>query len=181
MYAYDLGSARAGCPTPPTRSRSAAATGRGSWSARPRTAPRRRSPANAVGARLATAPISSPPALPPRATSRSGAVQPALTRCSAQATKSVKVFCLASSLPSSYQLPAHLAAAADVRDREDEAAVQQRQPGDGEPRVHAGLVGAVAVEDGRGGAVARRARRGRPARSAPGCRPAACAHSRCCS
>ncbi len=60
-------------------------------------------PANASGARLATAPISRPPAEPPRATSRSGDVQPDLARCWAQATKSVNVFFLASILPSSYQ------------------------------------------------------------------------------
>ena len=60
-------------------------------------------PVNASGARFATAPISRPPAEAPRATSLSLAVQPALTRCRAQATKSVNVFFLASSLPSSYQ------------------------------------------------------------------------------
>src|ERR1017187_6749962 len=43
------------------------------------------------GARFATAPISTPPADPPRATSVDGTVQPWLTRCSAHATKSVKL------------------------------------------------------------------------------------------
>ena len=42
--------------------------------------------------------------------------------------------------------PAHLAAAANVRDREHHPAVQQGQPRDGEPRVLRGLVGAVAVK-----------------------------------
>src|SRR5262245_57413008 len=58
---------------------------------------------NASGARLATAPISNPPAEPPRPVTFSGVVQPALTSSSAQATKSVNVLRLASSLPSSYQ------------------------------------------------------------------------------
>src|SRR3984957_2901247 len=60
-------------------------------------------PAKADGARLATAPISSPPADPPRATSREADVQPAETRCSADATKSVNVFRLVSIFPLSYQ------------------------------------------------------------------------------
>ena len=59
-------------------------------------------PAKASGAMLATAPISSPPAEPPRATSRSAVVQPASARRLAHAMKSVKVFFLCSSLPSSY-------------------------------------------------------------------------------
>ena len=58
---------------------------------------------NSSGARLATAPMSSPPALPPRATSRSGEVHPTSTSVRAQATKSVKVLGLAASFPSSYQ------------------------------------------------------------------------------
>ena len=44
-----------------------------------------------------------------------------------------------------------LAAAAHVGDREDHAAVEQAEPGDAERRVDADLVGAVAVEQGRGG------------------------------
>src|ERR1700733_9771593 len=56
-------------------------------------------PVNADGARLATAPISSPPADAPRATSRDADVQPAEARCSAQATKSVNVFRLVSIFP----------------------------------------------------------------------------------
>ena len=42
--------------------------------------------------------------------------------------KSVNVFVLWSSLPSSYQRAAELAAAADVRDREHDAAVEQAHP-----------------------------------------------------
>src|SRR5690606_34414589 len=60
-------------------------------------------PANSSGAMFATAPMSRPPAEPPRATVRSGEVQPVLARCRAHAMKSVKVLRLASSLPSSYQ------------------------------------------------------------------------------
>src|SRR3954447_98683 len=60
-------------------------------------------PAKSSGARLAIAPISRPPAEPPRATRRSAAVQPFLTSVRAHATKSVKVFRLVSILPSSYQ------------------------------------------------------------------------------
>ena len=59
-------------------------------------------PPNSSGAWLATAPISSPPALAALGDQRSGRVQPASTRCRAQATKSENVFCLRSSLPSSY-------------------------------------------------------------------------------
>ena len=55
------------------------------------------------GRRLATAPIRSPPALPPMIASRSGAVNPSATRCSAAAMKSVNVWRLWSSLPPSYQ------------------------------------------------------------------------------
>ena len=52
---------------------------------------------------------------------------------------------------------AHLAAAADMRDRVHEAPVEQRQPGDGKPRIHGDLVAAVAVEQARRAAVPRRA------------------------
>ena len=57
---------------------------------------------NSSGARLTTAPISMPPADPPRAASRSGVVKPRVTRWRAQAMKSVKVCGLADSFPSSY-------------------------------------------------------------------------------
>ncbi len=57
---------------------------------------------NNSGRRLVTAPINSPPALPPLIASRSGAVSPSATRCSAAAMKSVKLFGLLSSLPPSY-------------------------------------------------------------------------------
>src|ERR1700691_2651481 len=59
-------------------------------------------PAKADGARLATAPISRPPADPPRATRREADVQPAETRCPAQATKSLNVFFFSSIFPWSY-------------------------------------------------------------------------------
>src|SRR5215471_11139353 len=101
MYAYTCGS----CSGSPHSSHSVTVSGsdgsrivvsaytNGTWAT---------IPPNAAGARLTTAPISSPPALPPRATSRCGDVHPALTRCSALATKSVNVLVLCSSFPSSY-------------------------------------------------------------------------------
>ena len=55
------------------------------------------------GGQVGPAPISSPPALPPRATSCSGVVHPWSIRAWAQATKSVKVVGLAKNLPCSYQ------------------------------------------------------------------------------
>src|SRR6516162_8082002 len=53
-------------------------------------------PPNVPGDMLAIAPMSSPPAEPPRAISRGADVQPDRCRCSAQAMKSVKVFFLLS-------------------------------------------------------------------------------------
>ena len=53
-------------------------------------------------------------------------------------------------------LATHLAAAAHVRDREDEPAVEQREPRRPERRVGRDLVGAVAVEQRGRGAVERR-------------------------
>lgn len=49
---------------------------------------------------------------------------------------------------------AHLAAAAHVRHDEDHAPVHEREPGDGEPGIEGGLVGAVAVQQGGRGPVA---------------------------
>ena len=49
------------------------------------------------------APTNSPPALPPRMTTRSGAAQPAETRCSTLAMVSVNVLRLFCNLPSVYQ------------------------------------------------------------------------------
>ena len=73
--------------------------------------------------------------------------------------------------------PAHLAAAADVRDREHEPAVQQRQPGRAEVRIDRALVAAVAVQQARGAAVPRRAlradQRDRDAGAVTGHRPLA--------
>ncbi len=96
-----------------------------------------RIPANRSGARLATAPISSPPALPPNATSSCGRVNPESTKCCATATKSVKVFFFSKQLAVLVPQPAHLAAAADMGDDEHHAAVQQRQPRDGEAWIRA--------------------------------------------
>ncbi|SHU29253.1 Uncharacterised protein [Mycobacteroides abscessus subsp. abscessus] len=60
-------------------------------------------PANSSGARFTAAPTSSPPALPPQATSRSGDATPESTRYLAADTKSEKLCFLCSILPSSYQ------------------------------------------------------------------------------
>ena len=46
-------------------------------------------------------------------------------------------------------LPAQLTAAADMRDREDDPTVQQRERGQRQCRVHADLVGPVPVDEGR--------------------------------
>ena len=51
--------------------------------------------------------------------------------------------------------PAQLGAAADVRDGEDPAAVEQREPQHGEPGVARDAVGAVRVEQAGRGAVGR--------------------------
>jgi hypothetical protein len=101
------------------------------------------------GRMFVTAPISSPPALAPRITSRCGAVQPVDTRCSAQAMKSVKVFILRASLPASYQVAAQVAAAAHVREGHHHAAVQQAHARGGEVHVVGNAVGAVAREQQR--------------------------------
>src|ERR1019366_3543905 len=108
-------------------------------------------PAKPSGPMLAPAPISSPPAEPPRATSRSADVQPRRTRCSADAMKSVKVFFLCSSLPSVYQdrpisPPPLTCAIADTK-----PPVEQRENGNGEGRVPGDLVAAVPVEQARRG------------------------------
>ncbi len=58
-------------------------------------------PANSSGARFVTAPISRPPAEPPRAMIRS--LQPDAFMCLATSTKSVNVLRFLVSLPSSYQ------------------------------------------------------------------------------
>src|SRR5579875_4223151 len=113
-------------------------------------------PANASGAMFAAAPISRPPAEAPRATSLSGAVH--ARRQVARAGDEVgEGVLLAQQLPAGVPGPAHLAAAAHVRDGVPEAPVQQRQHRDGEAGVPGYLVGAVAVQQERRAAVPRRA------------------------
>ncbi len=116
-------------------------------------------PANASGARLATAPISRPPALPPSATSRS-ARRPALVDEVAGGGDEVgERVLLVQQLAVVVPVAAQLAAAADVRDGEDEARGRAATGAMTEKLgIHAGLVRAVAVDERRGGAVAR----GRP-------------------
>ena len=55
------------------------------------------------GRMFVTAPISRPPALPPRMTRRSAAVHPSAMSFSAQAMKSLNVFILVINRPCSYQ------------------------------------------------------------------------------
>ena len=112
-------------------------------------------PPNACGARLAATPISRPPAEPPRAISRRGA-GPALAHQMPGAGGEVgERVRLAEHLAVVVPAAAHLAAAPDVRDGEDEAAVEQRQPADREVGVRGHLVASVAVEDARRASVAR--------------------------
>ena len=59
---------------------------------------------NSSGRWLTTAPMSSPPALPPSMASIAGVVRPAAISFSAQAMKSSKVVCFLAILPASYQL-----------------------------------------------------------------------------
>ena len=108
-----------------------------------------------------------------------------VTRCRAQATKSVNVVRLRSSRPCCHQSRPELAAAADVRDREQvtprSSSGQHLRP---ELGVQARLVGAVAVEQARGSAAPgspaahqrdrdlRPRRRRPPARPRTGSRPA---------
>ncbi len=104
---------------------------------------------------MTAAPTSRPPAEPPRATSalRPG---PARRREVPRAGDEVgERVDLVQQLAFVVPAPAHLAAAADVRDRVAEAAVQQRQPRDRERRVGRVLVAAVAVQQERRGTVAR--------------------------
>ena len=107
---------------------------------------------NRSGAALITAPISSPPADPPRMRQpvRGG---PAGRRPGARATatKSLKVVGFWASRAHLVPRAAHLAAAAHVGDGEDDPAVEQLRPQRRERRVDRDLVAAVAVEqEGRG-------------------------------
>ena len=98
---------------------------------------------------LTTAPISSPPALPPWITSRSADVYLFLTRYSAQSMKSVKRVHLLHHASLLAPLLAELAAAANVGERVDHAAVEQAQTVRGERRRHRRAVGAVGIEQQR--------------------------------
>src|SRR5579875_2670929 len=115
-------------------------------------------PPKSRGAMFATAPISSPPADPPRAISRDGRVQGRYQVLGAGDEVGEGV-ALAQHLAVVIPAAAELAAAADVRDRVHEAAVQQREPGNREARVPGDLVTAVPVEQQRRAAVARGALR----------------------
>ena len=82
---------------------SAANRRRASCSAHRRTARSRRSRQRGSGARLAIAPITIPPALPPHATMRPSAVKFCAIRCRAQARKSENVLGFRASFPLRYQ------------------------------------------------------------------------------
>jgi len=86
-------------------------------------------PPKSCGAMLATSPISRPPADPPPAIRREGVVQPWATSVLGTRDEVGEGVGLAQHLAVVVPAAAHLAAAADVRDRVAEAAVQQRQPG----------------------------------------------------
>ena len=86
--------------------------------------------------------------------------------------KSVKVFFFLNSLPLVVPAAAHLLAAADVRDRVDDAAVEQADHRQVERRVHRHAVAAVGVLQQRGGAVLLEALPVDHATPAPWCRRA---------
>jgi hypothetical protein len=104
---------------------------------------------------LATAPISSPPALAPSAISRSGVVQPsfgapAVAHELARGVDEVVEAVLLVHQPAGL-VPAlaQLRATAHLRDGDDEAAVQQRQSGHAELWVARNAVGAIAGDQQR--------------------------------
>lgn len=105
-------------------------------------------PANSSGARLATAPMSRPPALPPSATSRSGA-EAGVHQVPGAGDEVGEGRPLEQLLTLLVPEPAHLAAAPDVRHGVDHAAVESESRANGEARVDARLVGTVAVEQRR--------------------------------
>ena len=119
-----------------------------------------RMPANSSGARFATAPISRPPAEPPSATMRSARRVAAVDEVPGAVDEVRERVALVQQLAVLVPLPAHLAAAAHVRDGEDHAAVELRQARDREAGLDRVLVRAVAVEvqrPRRGAGVAERA------------------------
>ena len=97
------------------------------------------------GARLATAPISRPPAEPPMAAIRAGSTQPDSRQPVGGRDEVREGVLLLQLLAGVVPVPAQFPAAADVGDHEHDAPVQQGQPGDAEAGIHAHLVGAVAV------------------------------------
>ena len=111
-------------------------------------------PANNSPARLATAPISMPPALPPWPTMRFALVYFASISARPAAAKSSKRVRLLLALAVEIPAPALVVAASDMGDGIDKAAVDQRQPIGGKGRRHRHAVGAVAVEQQRRPAVA---------------------------
>ena len=99
---------------------------------------------------MATAPISSPPADPPRPASAPGRGDPGLDQMAAGGDEVRERVGLV--LHPTVLVPgaSHLPAAAHVRDGEDHAPVEQGEPVVRERRVDGDLVGAVAVEERQG-------------------------------
>ena len=112
---------------------------------------------NRSGRMLATAPISRPPALPPWITSRSGERVPVLDEVLGAVDEVGERVHLQHHPPLLAPLLAELAAAADVGQRVDHAAVEQAQAARREGRRHRHAVGAVGVEQHRRRAVERHA------------------------
>jgi hypothetical protein len=101
---------------------------------------------NSSGRWLTTAPISRPPALPPSIASSAGVVRPAAIRLLGAGDEVVEGGLLLAILAGLVPAAAEVAAAADVGDREDDAAVEQRDARLRERRVDRDAVAAVAVE-----------------------------------
>ncbi len=108
------------------------------------------------GRRFATAPIKSPPALPPSRREprrRRVVLGDQVLRARDEVGERVGLVLEPAGL---VPRAAHLASAPHVRHREDETAIEEREPRDPERRIGGDLVGAVAVQQRGGRAVERR-------------------------
>ena len=100
--------------------------------------------ANRSGRIVTHAPTSRPPALPPRIATRRGSAQPSAATCSTAASVSTNVLRLFSSLPSRYHRRPSSPPPRGCTSTQVDSPVEQRQPGDREPRRERRLVRAVA-------------------------------------
>ena len=125
---------RSGCPIPAIPAASAAACRRAWCSSTSTNGTSATMPANNSPARLATAPISMPPALPPWPTMRFALVYFASISARAERCEIVERVRLLLALAVEIPAPALVGAAADMRDGVDKAAIDQRQPVGGETR-----------------------------------------------